>query len=147
MKVTFVPALPEDIPHIFQLNKELIHRYEDLSSIPYDQVLLWVENNIRRQLPYFRRILADGIHTGYFCLCQAEGKWELDSLFVFPEFQNRGIGTEAVRHCREHAQGTLFLYVFKENTGALRLYQRLGFRITKEVRTTAYIMEYENRDR
>ena len=145
MKVTFVPALPEDIPHIFQLNKELIHRYEDLSSIPYDQVLLWVENNIRRQLPYFRRILADGIHTGYFCLCQAEGKWELDSLFVFPEYQNRGIGTEVVQFCQKKADGPLFLYVFKENTGAMALYQRLGFRITKEARTTAYIMEYENR--
>ena len=134
----------EDIPRIFQLNKELIHRYEDLSSIPYEKVLSWVEENIRRQLPNFRRIIADGEHAGYFCLCQAEGKWELDSLFVFPEFQGRGIGTEAVRYCQKEADKTLFLYVFKENAGALKLYQRLGFRITKEVRTTAYIMEYEN---
>ena len=145
MKVTFVPAGEEDVSRIFQLNKELIHRYEDLSAIPYDKVLSWVEENIRQQLPHFRRIMADGSHAGYFCLCPAAGKWELDSLFVFPEYQGRGIGREAVRYCQNRADTTLFLYVFKENTGALRLYQRLGFRIAKEVRATAYIMEYENR--
>ena len=145
MKVTFVPALQEDIPRIFQLNKELIHRYEDLSSIHLGKVLGWVENNIRHQLPHFRRILADGAHAGYFCLCPTEGKWELDSLFVFPEYQNRGIGTEVVQYCQNQAEGTLFLYVFKENTGALELYRRLGFRIAREARSTAHIMEYENR--
>ena len=145
MKVSFSPALAEDIPHIFRLNKELIHRYEDLDAIPYDKVLLWVENNIRQQLPHFRRIIAEGQLAGYFCLCPAEGKWELDSLFVLPEYQNRGIGTEVVRYCQNQADSTLFLYVFKENTGAMELYRRLGFQIIKEVRTTAYIMEYENR--
>lgn len=146
MKVTFVPALAEDIPHIFQLNRDLFLRYEDFSSLSREKVLSWVEQNIRQQLPCFRRILADGAHAGYFCLCPAEGKWELDSLFVFPEFQNLGIGTEAVRYCQRQADSTLFLYVFKENIGAFSLYQRLGFRIAQEVRTTAYIMEYENRD-
>ena len=146
MNVTFAPALEEDIPHIFQLNKDLIHRYEDLASIPYEKVLGWVEQNIRKQLPYFRRILADGNLAGYFCLCPAEGKWELDSLFVFPEYQNRGIGTEVIRHCQNQSDKSLFLYVFKENHGAFRLYQKCGFRIIKEARTTAYIMEYENRD-
>jgi len=145
MKVSFSPALAEDIPHIFRLNKELIHRYEDLDAIPYEKVLGWVEHNIRQQLPHFRRIIAEGQLAGYFCLCPAEGKWELDSLFVFPEYQNRGIGTEVVRYCQNQADPTLFLYVFKENTGAMELYRRLGFQIIKEVRTTAYIMEYENR--
>ena len=145
MTVSFVPASQEDIPRIFQLNKELIHRYEDLTAIPCDKVLLWVEDNIHRQLSNFRRILVDGTHAGYFCLSPAEGKWELDSLFVFPEYRNRGIGTEVVRYCQKQAEGTLFLYVFKENTGALELYRRLGFRIAREARSTAYIMEYENR--
>ena len=108
MKVSFSPALAEDIPHIFRLNKELIHRYEDLDAIPYEKVLGWVEHNIRQQLPHFRRIFAEGQLAGYFCLCPAEGKWELDSLFVLPEYQNRGIGTEVVRYCQNQADSTLF---------------------------------------
>ena len=146
MNVQFSPALESDIPSIFQLNKELIHRYEDLSAISCEKVLSWVEQNIRQQLPYFHRIYADGNHAGYFCLYPSDESWELDSLFVFPEYQNQGIGTEVIRHCQNQADGKLFLYVFKENTGALQLYQRLGFQILRQPRSTAYIMEYEKQD-
>lgn len=144
MKLTFVPALEADIPAIFQLNRELMHLYEDLTAIDYDRVLEWVENNIRQQLPWFRRVMMDGQLSGYFCLCPSEGKWELDSLFILPQFRSRGIGTAVVKHCLEQSEGRLFLYAFKANTGAVGLYQRLGFHVVREVRNTAYILEYEN---
>ena len=145
MKLTFVPALQEDIPHIFQLNRDLFLRYEDFTSISCEKVLSWAEANIRQQFSYFRRILVDGKLAGFFCLCPSGEKWELDSLFVFPEYQKLGIGTQVVRYCLENAPGTLFLYVFRKNTVALDLYQKFGFRIVEKPRDTAYIMEYENR--
>ncbi len=141
--MTFLPAVEEDIEPVFQLNKELMHRYEDLTAIHYEKVLAWVRDNIRQQLPYFRRVLVNGQTAGYFCLFPSEGRWELDSFFILPEFQNRGIGTEVLRHCLTQSEGNLFLYVFKANAGALRLYRRMGFRICNEVRKTAYILEYE----
>ena len=85
----------------------------------------------------------DGQTAGYFSLGESEGALELDSLFVLPRFQNQGIGTQILRYCQQQAPDRLFLYVFKENTGALRLYTRLGFEIVKEVRKTAYVMEYK----
>ena len=141
--ISYTPAQEADILPIFQLNQDLIDKYEDLASIDYDRILDWVRKNIETQLPHFRRVLLDGKLAGYFCLCPSDDKWEADSLFVFPEFQNQGIGTQVLKDCLRESDGKLFFYVFKENTGALRLYERLGFRIVKEARETAYIMEYE----
>ena len=139
--LSFVPATQEDVLPIFQLNKELIDRYEDTASIDYDRVMIWVEQNIRRQLPCFRRVIADGELAGYFCLAPSGEKWELDSLFVLKPFRNQGIGTKLLEYARKESKNQLFFYVFKNNVDAIRLYERMGFRITKEIHNTRYIME------
>ena len=141
MIVTYVPALKEDLPQIFRLNKELIDRYEDTDAINYEYVLNWVRQNIEHQLPHFRRILADGELAGFFCLVPLEDRFEGDSLFVLPSFQNRGIGTQVLKYCKEQSNNNMFFYVFRRNQDAIRLYERMGFRIVKEVGTTRYIME------
>lgn len=136
----FEPTLPEDVPVLFQLNKQLIEEYEDTASLDYDRVLQWVRGNLEKTLPCFRRVICDGDLAGWFCLTPAEGKTELDSLFVLPEYRNRGIGTEVLKYCQESAP--VFLYVFRRNVQAIALYERMGFRIVKEVGKTRYIMEY-----
>lgn len=142
--LTLEKALPEDSAEIFRLNKELIDIYEDLSSIDYPRVLDWVHRNIQKNLGSFRRIIWDGQLAGFYCLTPAEGKLELDSFFVFPEYQRRGMGTQVLQKCLK-SRTPIFLYVFRRNTGAIRLYERLGFRIVKEVGSTRYIMEYHHK--
>ena len=139
--ISYTPALRQDLPLLFQLNRQLIDTYEDVSAIDYEKVLLWVEGNLERNLPNFRRILLSGETVGFFCLESGE----IDSLFVFPEHQGKGIGTEVIRHCQSQSPA-LMLYVFRKNLRALALYRRLGFEITKEVGTTRYIMEWKNQN-
>lgn len=143
--ITLESAEQRDLPLLFQLNRQLIDRYEDISLIEYDRVLAWVEKNLERNLPHIRRILRNGKPAGFFCLLPGEEIRELDSLFIFPEFQGIGIGTQVLRHCQSLCSG-LRLYVFRQNQGAIGLYQRLGFRITQEVGQTRYIMEWKNQD-
>ena len=142
--VSFTPALPEDAEVLFSLNRDLIARYEDISAIDHERVLLWVRRNIERNIPHFSRILLDGELAGYFCLTEEDGTWELDSLFVLPPFQRRGIGTAVLRHC-QRAYPSLLLYVFRANRGAIRLYEKMGFSITKEVGKTRYIMQWQQK--
>lgn len=57
----------------------------------------------------------------------------LRQIEILPRFQGRGIGTAVTRSlidrcCREGK--LLTLHVFKSNTSALRLYERLGFRVS-----------------
>lgn len=141
MTLCYEPACQEDLEPLFQLNKQLIEQYEDLSSIDYPRVLAWVRRNLQRNLSGVTRVLRDGILVGYFCLCREDGKLELDSLFVLPPFRGQGIGTEILRKCLREADVPVFLFVFRENTRAAALYRRMGFRIVKEAGKTRYIME------
>lgn len=141
MTLCYEPACQKDLEPLFQLNKQLIEQYEDLSYIDYPRVLAWVRRNLQRNLSGVTRVLRDGILVGYFCLCREDGKLELDSLFVLPPFRGQGIGTEILRKCLREADVPVFLFVFRENTRAAALYRRMGFRIVKEAGKTRYIME------
>ena len=64
---------------------------------------------------------------------------EIDDLYIFPEFQNQGIGTAVIRKCCE-SRLPVMLYVFTRNTGAFALYRRLGFRVTETIGNSRCIM-------
>ena len=141
MDLTYSPADPADAGTIFGLCKALIDQYEDVSSIDYNRVLAWVRRKIEENISEYHRIILDGTHAGYFHFCPAEDGWELDDLYVFPEFRSRGIGTAVIRDCC--AKGPVMLYVFTKNTGALALYRRLGFREVGTAGTTRLILRKE----
>ena len=143
MNLSFTPALPEDVDAIFRLNKELIDRYESIRDIPYDDVLNWVRHKIETAIHSYTRVYADGIHAGFYRFIPAGDRMELDDLYIFPEFQRRGIGTRIIETCCNETEKPVMLYVFVRNIDAWKLYQRLGFEIYETVKNTRYIMVRE----
>ena len=76
----------------------------------------------------------NGNDVGWLQIIDRGTELFLGQLFVEPDFQNRGIGTLAIRSVLRRAAVRavpLALAVVKGNP-ALRLYVRLGFRITHE---------------
>ena len=144
MKLSFKPALPEDAETLFRLNKELIDRYENVRDIPYEDVLNWVRRKIETAIHTYTRIYADGVHGGFYRFVPGDGVMELDDLYIFPEFQGRGIGTRVIEKCCGETEKPVMLYVFVRNTGAWQLYQRLGFEIREKIHDSRYIMVREN---
>ena len=143
MNLTFRPATGEDIAALVQLNRELIEKYEDLSAIDLPRVLAWVGRKIEKNLNQYTCIFSDGVKAGYFRLCREENSTELDDFYIFPAFQNRGIGTEVLRRCIREQLKPLTLCVFTKNTGAIALYSRMGFRVTERISNTRCIMRRE----
>ena len=146
MSLRFSPAVAEDAEIILELNRQLIHRYEDLEAIDYRSVMNWVAQNIRDNLPCFRRIFWEDQLAGYYCLTETKEGAELDSFFILPQYRCRGIGTEVLRHIIDTCNCSIFLYVFRRNSGAIALYRRMGFTVTQEVGKTRYIMTYQKQD-
>ena len=137
MKLQFLTATAEDIPAIFSQAKDLIDTYEDLSSIDYDKVLAWVKRKIETHISEYCRVTADGEVCAYYHLCE-DG--ELDDLYVLPNFQNQGIGSEIMRKCIAQSVAPLYLYVFSRNVRAIAFYKRFGFVVQKTVGDTRLIM-------
>ena len=144
MNLSYQKATADDIGPIFELCQKLILDYEDLRAIDPEKVLRWVRRKIEQSIDGYTAIFADGVKAGYYHFFRNEDqKLELDDLYIFPEFQNQGIGTAAVKRCCASAQEPVMLYVFVRNTGAVALYKRLGFEIAESVGDTRYIMEFQ----
>ncbi len=59
------------------------------------------------------------------------GTWYINALATFPGHRGRGLGSSllaaAERLARENGKSTMSIQVYAQNTGAVRLYQRLGY--------------------
>jgi len=137
MDLQFLPADSMDIPVIFAQAKDLIDRYEDTASIDYDKVLAWVKRKITQNISQYTAVLQNGQKCAFYRLC-ADG--ELDDLYVLPEYQNAGIGSEILKKCICDVKVPLYLYVFTHNTRAIAFYERFGFSAREIVGNTRMIM-------
>lgn len=133
-------AESEDISVIWAQAKVLIDDYEDISAIDYDKVLVWMERKITAQIENYTCVWSDNEKCAYYCLSE-DG--ELDDLYVLSPFRGQGIGTTILNRCIEVSKAPLWLYVFKQNAGAIRLYRRFGFQWSEDVGKTRQIMRRE----
>lgn len=130
----------EDLEPLFSLLKEQIDGYEDLSAYPYEKVMDWVRRNLEQNIHRYRTIFYEGEKAGYFLLHQEGELWQLDDFYLLPRWRGKGIGTQVLQECMEKCSGPVSLYVFVENTKAVALYTRLGFRIQKKIAQSRYFM-------
>ena len=148
MNLRFEPAGLIDLEPLFELSKSLIEQYEDLSSIDLEKVLAWVRRKLEKKLTEYRAVFLNEQKVGYFRLCEGDdGALEIDDLYVLAPYQGRGVGSEIVRHCIEESKQAgkpLMLYVFTENTGAVRLYEKMGFELKEIVSPTRKILIRNN---
>ena len=104
----YVPPVPEE--HVALIADELFAANEE--------VWLAEENGQLRAFFAIRRSETSGWET-------------LERLYVEPDEQGRGIGTALLDKAKELRPGGLQLWVFQKNTGAIRFYERHGFRLVK----------------
>jgi ribosomal protein S18 acetylase RimI-like enzyme len=86
---------------------------------------------------YFGRVVAehevwvaeqDGRILGFAALSDDV----LEHIYVHPDLQGRGIGSALLDLAKERRPGGFGLWVFQQNTGARRFYERHGLRLVRE---------------
>lgn len=141
--ITYEKATPDDIERIYRLCKQLIDDYENVDSLDYDRVLKWVRRKIEGSIDEYTAVYIADKKAGYFHFFENEyGAYELDDLYIFPEYQNQGIGSSVILKCCTAVNAPVILYVFIKNERAISLYRRLGFKIIQTVNGSRYIMQH-----
>lgn len=143
MEIAFDHATYEDIEMLFSLNKRLIEEYETNLKLDFEKIYSWVRRKLENNIESYQCIYFDGTKVGYFYLHNDGEKLELDDLYIFDEFQGRGIGTKVldfVASVAKERNKEVFLYVFAKNRGAINLYLRNGYKIMENIDDSRYIM-------
>ena len=66
----------------------------------------------------------------------------LDEIYLENAYRNQGIGTSIILDILKR-YSNVYLWVYKKNHKAIRLYKRLGFNVLDETETR-YLMKFEN---
>lgn len=137
------PAIQEDT----EIARKIHH--EAYKDVIIRQFGAWDE---QKQDEYFNKewnietdeiLLNDGVICGYCSIKHHPDHIFIDEMVISPEFQGQGIGTKLLKGVIQEAQTKgipVRLRVFRENTAAHVLYERLGFK-DKQVTDKGFEME------
>ncbi|MGQ7847056.1 GNAT family N-acetyltransferase [Granulosicoccus sp. 3-233] len=92
-----------------------------------DAVRRWVGNNL---IPSGGVVVAqlDDENVGVLAISESGGIGWIDQLYMAPGHVNQGIGSQLLEHALSLLPRPIHLWTFQENHGAIRFYQRHGFK-------------------
>lgn len=131
-------------------NKEELIQYKLASILDYAQsiskeerekITKYVHKNIPNQVASYQMITIDDEVIGCLLITDYEDGVLLDEIYIKPEYQNRGIGTNIIKEIIKN-KSHISLWVYKENMKAFNLYQKLDFKIIEETKSR-YYMKYK----
>lgn len=143
MELRFEPARVQDAQVIFALCRELVTQYEDPGQVDIARALNWCRRKIETHIEEYTRVTQNGEVVGFYHFSPEGDGMELDDVYVLPPFRGRGIGSEILTKCCRETSKPITLCVFRNNTGAVALYERFGFQISEAVGTTRLLMRRE----
>ena len=111
-----------------------------LSYTEKEKIKKSVAKNIELNCEEYRLIHVGNKIAGAYLVLPYEDGVILDEIYLFPEYRNQGIGTSIITRIIK-AEENLYLWVYKNNIKALRLFERLGFIALSSGRTM--IMKYD----
>jgi ribosomal protein S18 acetylase RimI-like enzyme len=152
-EVTLRPETEDDL--LFLLQVYASTRSQEMAMVPWteEQKNEFVRSQFGFQRKHYREhyhdaqfdvILADGQAAGRLCVHRGPLEIRVVDIALLPEFRGQGIGGGLIRELQTEAARSgrpLTIHVERFNP-ALRLYERLGFRIAGEQGPVYLFMEY-----
>lgn len=131
---SFRQATMDDYEFLYSLHVQALR--------PYVEKLWGWEETWQRE--YFERkfdpqnrqiIQIEGQDAGVLVVQQCKGQTYIALIEILPEFHGRGVGTTIIKDLCNQAHKrneVVTLHVLRSNVPARRLYERLGFEVTRE---------------
>ncbi len=135
MKIDFVKATETDADKFVEVqNKSFYADYLKYGECPgYGRTAESIVESMNRSFAYTYRIMADGEIIGKISASEkTNGEYYLNCLCVIPQYENRGIGQQAVSFIEGQFQESRkwSLETPADNLRNHHFYQKCGYRIT-----------------
>lgn len=117
-------ATPDDLKHLHELEKEIFKN--DVFALSKEAIKYHLRQNI------IYKFEVNGMIAGYILWLNRKKYFRLYSLAISKKFQNQGLGKQLLDYSFEHLKEKSFsLEVRISNVGAIKLYEKFGFKIKK----------------
>jgi ribosomal protein S18 acetylase RimI-like enzyme len=133
--LTFEAASVEQYGECMQLMRDEAGSYLQ-GTLKLMQMSMDEFNHLLRTVGTLYAIYDDKQLVGFYWIEEREKVLHLHALLVKPRSQGRGIGTQTLRMLASKYKGTMTtieLGVHESNEGAIRMYERNGFKTVKQL--------------
>ena len=135
-------AKNEDKELLISYKLATIFAYADnLDKKEIDKINNYVLESIKEEINDYKVIEIDNKVIGSLLVRKENNEVLLDEIYIEEKYRGLGIGSKLIREIL-NKHSVVYLWVYKENTGAIKLYSSLGFKIIEETETR-YRMKYE----
>ena len=129
----------KDIDTLIKYKLNSILKYaSNLSNKELDEINTYVKDNVPKQLNNYKLINIDGNIVGCILVENKDDGVIIDELYIEEKYRNNGIGTDLINNVISN-NNIVYLWVYKLNFKAIRLYKRLEFKIIKETENRYYM--------
>ena len=111
----------------------------DLNQAELDRINRYVDEKLPKQLGYYQNVVCGGVTVGGILVRQIDDGLLLDEIFIEKKYRGRGIGSSVIKNILSCSNDSVFLWVYKANVDAIRLYRNLGFVVVDETNTRYYM--------
>lgn len=121
-------------------DKELLKKYELASILDYssnlskeeqESITKFVEEELSKNITKYQKIIVFGKVVGCYHIEPYQDGVLISILYLEKEVREKHIGTRILKAIIDTYEN-VYLWVYKENKRAIRLYERLGFRTIQE---------------
>lgn len=105
-----------------------------------NKIINYVETEVVNMLPFYKVINLKNTLIGAFCVRKYEDGVLLDEIYLEEQYRSKGIGTNIIKQVLNENK-IVYLWVYKDNVKAIKLYENLGF-IVEEETETRYFMKF-----
>ena len=113
---------------------------KNLEKDEEEKIKNYVYNSIPKEINNYQIIEIQNHNVGCLLIEKYQDGILLNEIYLEEEYRHQGIGTKILLDILNN-HPKVYLWVYQENQNALKLYQKLGFKI-KETTDSRYFMAY-----
>lgn len=137
-----INAFINDIERIKKYKLKTIFEYaNNLNAEEKERINNYVNETIPNEIDKYKNIILNGNIVGSVLVIQKDNAILLDEIFIEEQYRNKEIGTSVIKDIIASTNSNIYLWVYKDNVKAIKLYNKLGFKIKDET-DSRYYMEY-----
>ena len=139
MNYTLKNADLSNANYLFKCCLNNILKYSnDISKNEKEEINNYVLDNIKKEISKYKLIMIDNNIIGCLLVKDYKDGKLIEEIYIEYKYRNKNIGSRIINNFLK--QNT-YLWVYKKNDGAIKLYKKLGFNVIEETKTR-YFMKY-----